>query len=285
MSKTHAYSAHLSVRRIEYDAEEVYIRNGNRATSVEDFGGRIKQRIHLGISKNGAFKFTLQQPVKSKSNRFARFLGSRRLIECYFSRDDAQTHGKDIISFFAHKKLLINGRLFQAFYGHEHKVQLMEIREDFGRKPQEVLGDLNRISWMEMVNWHNNLEFNSAQALNKWVSRFALGFSISQPGLVFQPHNIHFLDDICGLFEAYLNGSTYKFVDAPGENRKSAMPHQIMTDGCGFLNYAALKAIQINMAWETFPTCVQARIAGSKGIFLLHPSQRDQNEEPQVWMG
>jgi RNA-dependent RNA polymerase len=57
-----------------------------------------------------------------------------------------------------------------------------------------------------------------------------------------------------------------------------------MTDGCGFLNYAALKKIQENMAWENVPTCIQARVAGAKGLFMLHYEHRDPNEEPQIWM-
>jgi RNA-dependent RNA polymerase len=57
-----------------------------------------------------------------------------------------------------------------------------------------------------------------------------------------------------------------------------------MTDGCGFLNCAALKAIQQEMGWETFPVHVQARIAGAKGLFLLHPEHLNSNEQPQIWM-
>lgn len=255
----------------EYDAEEAHIRDGNRATSIEDFGGKVQQRLHLSISKTGnglAFNFTLEQPIKSKSNRFSRFLGSRRLIECHFSKKDARDHKKPIIDFFVHKRLLLNGRLFQAFYGHDRKVQLMEINEDFGRQPQALLGDNNRISLVAMIEWHNNIHLNLNQTLNKWVSRFHLGLSTSQPGLVFQPRNMHLIDDIY----------------AAGKDHQSAATHQIMTDGCGFLNYAALKAIQTNMTWEAFPTCIQARIAGAKGLFMLDPNHRDPTEEPQIWM-
>lgn len=57
-----------------------------------------------------------------------------------------------------------------------------------------------------------------------------------------------------------------------------------MTDGCGFLNLAALKMIQQEMSWSSFPVCVQARIAGAKGLFLLHPEHTSLDEPPQVWM-
>jgi hypothetical protein len=202
--RDNAYTADSFSSRAEYDAEEMNIRDGNRATSIEEFGGKVQQRIHLAISKTAdglAFKFTLEQPTKSKSSRFSRFLGSRRLIECHFSKKEARDYKKEIIDFFVSKKLLINGRLFQAFYGHERKIELMEINEDFGREPQPLLGDDNRISLMDLISWHNNLHLNANQTINKWVSRFALGFSTSQPGLVFQPKNMHFWPDTCKIFK------------------------------------------------------------------------------------
>ncbi|CUA78390.1 Genome polyprotein [Rhizoctonia solani] len=255
----------------ELDREETFIRDNNRGVSIENPAGKVQQRLHLDISETGGgldFKFTLEQPMKSKSCRFSRFLGSRRLVECHFSMKNAKKHKEAIVDFFVKKKLLINGRLFQAFYGHQGKVNLMEINQDFHRTPLPELGDDNRLSLADFIAWHNNLHLNSNQTITKWVSRFALGFSTSQPGLIFRPENIHFIEDIY----------------ATGKDKSSAASHEILTDGCGFLNYAALKAIQENMAWESISTCVQARIAGSKGLFMLHPDHRDPSEEPQIWL-
>ncbi|KAJ1300623.1 hypothetical protein OPQ81_002276 [Rhizoctonia solani] len=255
----------------ELDREETFIRDNTRGTSLENPAGKVQQRVRLDVSKTGGtleFKFALEQPKKSKSCRFSRFLGSRRLIECHFSMKDAREHKLAIIDFFVKKKLLINGRLFQAFYGQQGKVNLMEINQDFCREPMLELGDDNRLSLSDFITWHNNLHLNADQPINKWVSRFALGFSTSQPGLVFRPENINFIDDIY----------------AAGKNKHSAASHEIMTDGCGFLNYSALKAIQETMAWEIFSTCVQGRIGGSKGLFMLHPERRDPSEQPKVWL-
>ncbi|KAG9090168.1 hypothetical protein FRC06_001192 [Ceratobasidium sp. 370] len=244
---------------------------------MNEHGGKVTQRIHLQITRSPIaqasidglhFKFTLEQPTKSKSSRFSRYLGSRRLIQCHFSERDGRNHREAIIKFFASKKLLVNGRLFQAFYGHSSKIELMEINEDFGRTPDVVFGDYNRISLLEFVAWHNNVDLNYKQTLGKWVSRFALGFSTSLAGLTFTHDNIHFIEDIY----------------APGTNRENAEAHEIMTDGCGFLNWAALKAIQERMGWDVFPVHVQARIAGAKGLFALHPEHGDPNEEPQIWI-
>ncbi|KAG8719688.1 hypothetical protein FRC09_010774 [Ceratobasidium sp. 395] len=266
----------------DYDEEEAYIRADRDSGLMNEHGGNVTQRMHLQITKSSAaqavidglyFKFTLEQPLKSKACRFSRYLGSRRLIQCHFSDKDGRTHREAIIKFFASKKLLVNGRLFQAFYGHGSKVELMEINEDVGRAPDPIVGDHNRLALLDFIAWHNNLDLNYKQTVGKWVSRFALGFSTSLVGLTFSHNNIHFEDDTSFVRE-----------DAPGINPKKAEAHQIMTDGCGFLNWAALRAIQEKMNWEVFPVHVQARIAGAKGLFVLHPKHQDPGEEPKIWI-
>ncbi|KAG8796073.1 hypothetical protein FRC12_005343 [Ceratobasidium sp. 428] len=258
-----------------FDKEEAYIRSGRDSGLVNDHGGNVTQRIHLQIITKAqdtindfSFKFTLEQPQKSKACRFSRYLGSRRLIQCHFSEKDGRTYRDAIIKFFASKKLLINGRLFQAFYGHGSKVELMEINEDVGRTADPMFGDHNRMSLLDFIAWHNNFELNYKQTVGRWVSRFSLGFSTSLVGLTFTHNNIHFIDDIY----------------APGTTRGDAEAHEIMTDGCGLLNLAALRAIQEKMNWEVFPVHVQARIAGAKGLFMLHSEHRDAEEQPQIWI-
>ncbi|KAG8719689.1 hypothetical protein FRC09_010775 [Ceratobasidium sp. 395] len=261
-----------------YDEEETYITANSNSQLVNEHGGNVTQRMYLQIAKSSPtlqatidglhFQFTLEQPQRSRSSRFSRYLGSRRLIQCYFSDKDGRAHREAILEFFASKKLLVNGRLFQAFYGHDSKVELMEINEDVGRVPNPALGDHNRISLLEFIAWHNNLDLNYRQTVGKWASRFALGFSTTLVGLTFSQDNIYFIDDVY----------------APGANQKNAEAHQIMTDGCGFLNWAALRAIQKKMNWEVFPVHVQARIAGAKGLFVLHPERHDPEEQPKIWI-
>lgn len=55
-----------------------------------------------------------------------------------------------------------------------------------------------------------------------------------------------------------------------------------MTDGCGFLNHAALHAIVKYLDYESLPAGVQGRIDGSKGFWVLHPT--DQSTEPKIWI-
>ncbi len=55
-----------------------------------------------------------------------------------------------------------------------------------------------------------------------------------------------------------------------------------MTDGCGFLNHAALHAIVKYLDYESLPAGVQGRIDGSKGFWILH--REDQSPEPKIWI-
>ncbi|KAG9125003.1 hypothetical protein FRC07_009387 [Ceratobasidium sp. 392] len=261
-----------------YDDEETYIRADRDSGLMNEGGGNITQRIYLQIIDDLPvtkatisklhFKFTLEQPRKSRTCRFSRYLGSRRIIQCHFAARDGRKHQEAIVEFFASKKLLVNGRLFQAFYGHDSKIELMEINEDVGRMPDSLIGDHNRVSLLEFIAWHNNYDLNGKQTLGKWASRFALGFSTSLAALTLTHDNIHFIDDIY----------------ASRANQESAEAQEIMTDGCGFLNWVALRTIQENMGWDVFPVHVQARIAGAKGLFVLHPEHRDPREPPQIWI-
>jgi RNA-dependent RNA polymerase len=61
-------------------------------------------------------------------------------------------------------------------------------------------------------------------------------------------------------------------------------PEKIMTDGCGFMNGAALLRIMKQLGLETRPSAVQGRLAGSKGLWILHPEDRDPTAPPRIWI-
>lgn len=56
----------------------------------------------------------------------------------------------------------------------------------------------------------------------------------------------------------------------------------ILTDGCCFINQAALLEITRRFGYSSRPTAVQGRIAGAKGLWILHPSDHD--SEPKIWI-
>lgn len=55
-----------------------------------------------------------------------------------------------------------------------------------------------------------------------------------------------------------------------------------MTDGCGLINQAALVTINAQLNKPSLPVAVQGRIAGAKGVWLLHPT--DGSSEPKIWI-
>jgi RNA-dependent RNA polymerase len=59
-----------------------------------------------------------------------------------------------------------------------------------------------------------------------------------------------------------------------------------MTDGCGYISGAALTAIMRVMKYSSRPTAVQGRIAGAKGIWVLHPDSEHQIPDgpPIIWI-
>lgn len=61
-----------------------------------------------------------------------------------------------------------------------------------------------------------------------------------------------------------------------------APTEKIMTDGCGFINLAALAIITRKLGYESAPTALQGRIDGSKGLWVRHPT--DESEEPKIWI-
>lgn len=69
----------------------------------------------------------------------------------------------------------------------------------------------------------------------------------------------------------------------PSQGKSSA--EQIITDGCGFMNRAAFIQIAKIINFERPPAVVQGRIAGAKGIWILHPDfQNDMGETPKIWI-
>lgn len=59
----------------------------------------------------------------------------------------------------------------------------------------------------------------------------------------------------------------------------------MMTDGCGFMNLSALTQIA-KVLKVPCPSGVQGRIAGGKGLWILHPDARHHNcdDPPAIWI-
>ncbi|KAG8910737.1 hypothetical protein FRC01_006159 [Tulasnella sp. 417] len=116
--------------------------------------------------------------------------------------------------------------------------------------------------------WGGRIEQRAVMLSTKWSARFKLGLSASQPVLLFETANIHFIDDTLSKSRDHREGAT------PAE--------QVMNDGCGLINRAALKLIQRQKGLPGLPTALQGRIAGAKGLWILDPN--DQANRPHIWI-
>ena len=57
-----------------------------------------------------------------------------------------------------------------------------------------------------------------------------------------------------------------------------------MTDGCGFVNLAALLQIASPLGFTSWNTAFQGCIMGAKGMWLLHPDNLLSTTEPKIWI-
>ncbi|KAG7451867.1 uncharacterized protein BT62DRAFT_881368 [Guyanagaster necrorhizus] len=232
------------------------------------YGGRVQQIGHLIPDSKNKFRVELQPLEMCKSTRFARFLGSRRMLQIRIADNLLMHAEKDIREFLA-QKFVICGRVFVPWVPKEGSLYLVEGNEDFERANQKWCGDQYRLSYPAILEWHNPAALNSEQPIAKYVTRNTLGLSTSIPGLVFEEENILEIAD-----------ETIATSDWNGEGKPSA--EQLMTDGCGFINESALRSITKLLGLSVMPTAVQGRIAGSKGLWTRHPSNFD--EEHKIWI-
>ncbi|KAI0684509.1 RNA dependent RNA polymerase-domain-containing protein [Cytidiella melzeri] len=239
------------------------------------YGGKIQQVVRLvpqeltsGPQNNApppVFHLQLDAMEIGRSFRFARYLGSRRLLQLKVP----QQWRTDWVGL---KKLLMQkfvlcGRVFVAFAVKDRKLYFVEINENYEREDEPAEGDQYRMSLEELVEWYNPMRLNSQQKISKWTTRFDLALSTSVPILQFKPENICIIDDVCARHV--------------GDNIPAS---KIFTDGCGFMNASALVAIGRQLGFTERPTAVQGRILGSKGVWTLHPEHMSLDEPPSIWI-
>ncbi|KAK0224738.1 RNA dependent RNA polymerase-domain-containing protein [Armillaria nabsnona] len=231
------------------------------------YGGRIQQIGHLIQINKKDFKVELQPLEMRKSTRFTRYLGSRRVLQLRVS-DNLLMKGETEVREFLARKFVICGRVFVPWVPKEGSLYLVEGNENYERTGhQKWCGDQYRLSYPAILEWHNPALLNSKQPIAKYVTRNTLGLSTSVPGLIFEERNI-------------LEIADETTPDWNGEGKPSA--EQLMTDGCGFINESALRSLTTLLGLSVMPTAVQGRIAGSKGLWIRHP--RDFDDEHKIWI-
>ncbi|KAH9923676.1 RNA dependent RNA polymerase-domain-containing protein [Fomitopsis serialis] len=230
------------------------------------YGGKIRQ-IASVVEAGDGFALRLKPMMKRKSNRFARYLGSRRMLQVKLPDDKLIRKRGDDVKRFMQSRFVLCGRVFVAFAAKDGKVFLMETNEDYERVADGA--DRTRMTLEDLVQWHNPMDLNSKQPVTKWVTRFDLGLSDTVPALAFEGEGIDIF---------YIDDKT-----APHVGEK-VPAEKILTDGCGFMNWAALAAIARAFRYTRFPTAVQGRFAGTKGVWTLHPEDRSPDVPPKIWI-
>ncbi|KAJ7511709.1 RNA dependent RNA polymerase-domain-containing protein [Mycena galericulata] len=230
---------------------------------VPDYhGGNIQCTIRLLYTGDETEPEVRLEPLQNtRSTHIARELGSLSVIALRDDKDGA------VVRKWATRKFILCGRTYVALPPKSGKVYLIETDENYDREPQAWCGDQHRISYDEYIRRNNPMDLNANQPFAKYLTRLNLYLSTSIPVLEFSPDNIRFIDD--------------EFADGWSKEQKPPT-ETIMTDGSGFINRAAAQKIRSRFKYERLPVAYQGRIAGSKGLWILHPS--DESTEPTIWI-
>ena len=160
----------MTLPRDEYDREQdaIFERQSRGLglkgewKGVRDwYGGRIQQVVRLS-KPNGVFRYRLDQPSMQRSNRFARFLGSRRILQIKLSKELQYAKDSGITEHLG-SRFLFCGRVFAPFASKDSSVYMMELNEDVDRSPDYHQGDDTRITLWDFIGWHNPLSSNMDQ--------------------------------------------------------------------------------------------------------------------------
>lgn len=127
------------------------------------YGGRIEQIVRLSRSKpEGEFTYRLDRPDIKKSTRFARFLGSRRILKVKLSKELRFEKSNSVREHLSGPFVLC-GRVFVPFASRDGSAYMVEVNEDEDRKPDRAQGDDRRMSLWDFIEWHNPLGLNQKQ--------------------------------------------------------------------------------------------------------------------------
>jgi hypothetical protein len=161
------------LHREELDREQAAIEeNESRGLGLMDdwrgvadwYGGQVQQIARIEATDDTANPYIVRlEPLeKRRSNRLARYLGSRRVVQLRVSDKLLRKDG-DRIRDFIRAKFIICGRLFVPLHAKDNGVYMVETNENFNRRPDPSCGDTHRKSFQEIIQWLNPLELNFKQ--------------------------------------------------------------------------------------------------------------------------
>jgi len=129
------------------------------------YGGKIEQVVKVFESKSDGtfhYHYRLGRPELKKSTRFARFLGSRRILKVKLEKN--LRYEKDSgIRKHLNGPVVLCGRIFVPFASKDGSVYMMETNEDQDRQHDSEQGDHKRMSYWNFIEWHNPFALNQNQ--------------------------------------------------------------------------------------------------------------------------
>jgi hypothetical protein len=125
------------------------------------FGGQIQQLARL-VKSNGSYMIHLEPLEKRRSHRFARYLGSRRMIQLRIPDELVMKELPGVRAYLSHKFVLC-GRVFVSLHAKDNSVYMVETNEDYERQPGSWCGDEYRRTFADVIEWHNPLDLNKNQ--------------------------------------------------------------------------------------------------------------------------
>ncbi|KAF3921008.1 hypothetical protein ABW20_dc0108908 [Dactylellina cionopaga] len=210
--------------------------------------------------------------VQSMTHRFSRKYGSDRFMMLRLPRYQSSmkvSHRsyKEIINgFLIDSGFEVLGRHWRLMYYRSSTKNANDKRIKLRKKDKESIilimfaesGDgIAPVQTSEAIEWFIPLNDNLRMTQCKFWSRISLGFSTTNPTVVFESHQIIPLDDI-----------------KAGDNS--------LTDGCGLVSPAVLRRVKEILGLNYVPSAVQARIGAAKGLWIADPSVEADSEE--IWI-
>ncbi|TCD71443.1 hypothetical protein EIP91_010149 [Steccherinum ochraceum] len=242
-------------------------------------GGKVHFACKLVCPKgpngkpNGSPTLIMEKPYLGPSSRMTRRFGSDRFIRIKISSDLFYSDTFAALEFFL-QPFFFNARVYRSFFAKDTTVFLVNTDESFSVNPDGSFtvysspSTSDAPSLVAFLDSHNPLAINRHQPMSKWTSRTALGLSNSVPGARIAPAD-------------YLSEPDIENVksDSPSAKTPSEL---IMTDGCGFASQSLLTTLYHKFRWESYPTAIQVRVNGAKGLLLAHPT--DAGRTHRVWV-
>ncbi|KAJ6261586.1 hypothetical protein Dda_4256 [Drechslerella dactyloides] len=197
--------------------------------------------------------------IESKSCRFSRRFGSDRFLVLRVPKlskmlgVDSGDYTKIIDELLVESGFKLLSRKWRLIYFRESSNSSGK-RERNNKKSrdwhilvlfaEEGVG-LDAVDVRQATEWFISVKDNLKQTECKFWARIKLGFSTTQPTVVFD--KLQYIDDI-----------------KVGPN--------CLTDGCGLVSPAVLRRVKTDLELSYVPSAVQARIGPAKGLFVADPS-------------